>query len=111
MAIGGTLLALIAGGRDKGGSYAPLRAVLEQGTTRGVVLIGEAAEKIAAALSGCKFPVVHAATLPAAVNAATNLCHGGDAVVLSPACSSFDMFRDYAHRAAVFVDAVTELAS
>lgn len=102
-------LALIAGGRDKGGSYEPLRAVLEQGATRGLVLIGEAAPLIAAAFSGVKFPVRQAATLEAAVTEATSLCQSGDAVVLSPACSSFDMFRDYAHRAEVFADSVRQL--
>lgn len=102
-------LALIAGGRHKGGSYAPLRAVLESGATRGAVLIGEAAPILAEALSGCPFPVINAKTLPEAVALATSLCGAGDAVVLSPACSSFDMFRDYAHRAQVFVDAVKDL--
>ncbi len=100
---------LIAGGRHKGASYAPLRAVLESGATRGVVLIGEAAPLIAEALAGCAFPVKWAQTMEAAVNEATALCRAGDAVVLSPACSSFDMFTDYAHRAAVFAAAVARL--
>jgi len=104
-------LALIAGGRHKGGSYAPLRAVLERNATRGAVLIGEAAPLIAEALSGCAFPVLHAPTLEAAVAASAALCRPGDAVVLSPACSSFDMFRDYGHRAAVFAAAVARLAA
>ena len=102
-------LVLIAGGRDKGGSYAPLRAVLESGRTRGAVLIGEAAPLLEKAFAGSAFPVQRATTLPEAVQRATALCQAGDAVVLSPACSSFDMFRDYAHRAAVFVDAVKGL--
>jgi UDP-N-acetylmuramoylalanine--D-glutamate ligase len=102
-------LALIAGGRDKGGSYAPLRQVLEGGQTRGVVLIGEAAPLIEKALYGCAFPVRREGTMEAAVAAAAALCQPGDAVVLSPACSSFDMFRDYAHRAAVFTAAVNAL--
>ncbi len=102
-------LVLIAGGRHKGGSYAPLRAVLEHGQTRGIVLIGEAAQLIADSLSGCAFPVQHAPSLEAAVSFATALCQPGDAVVLSPACSSFDMFSDYAHRAAVFAAAVAKL--
>lgn len=102
-------LALIAGGRHKGGSYAPLAEVLLAGQTRGVVLIGEAAPLIAQALSHCPFPVRRTETLEAAVAEAAALCGSGDAVVLSPACSSFDMFRDYAHRAAVFVQAVARL--
>ncbi len=108
-------LALIAGGRHKGGSYAPLVDVLRSlpPTTpcRGVVVIGEAAPLLLEALAGCPFPVQPAATLPDAVRCATALCHAGDAVVLSPACSSFDMFRDYAHRAEVFVQAVRDLSA
>lgn len=108
-------LSLIAGGRHKGGSYAPLREVLcrlpASTPCRGVVVIGEAGPRIAEELAGCPFPVQAAATLPEAVRAATALCQPGDAVVLSPACSSFDMFRDYAHRAQVFVAAVQSLVS
>jgi UDP-N-acetylmuramoylalanine--D-glutamate ligase len=102
---------LIAGGRDKGGSYAPLRQVLGSPDTqvRGVVLIGEAAPLIEQALSGVA-PIVRADSMAAAVRSARELCRAGDAVVLSPACSSFDMFRDYAHRAEVFRDAVHTLA-
>ena len=102
-------LVLIAGGRDKGGSYAPLRQVLCEEQTRGVIVIGEAAPLIEKALAGCPFPVEHAPSLPDAVHQAVALCRSGDAVVLSPACSSFDMFRDYAHRAAVFTEAVAAL--
>jgi UDP-N-acetylmuramoylalanine--D-glutamate ligase len=73
------------------------------------VLIGEAADKIAAALHGV-VPVERAPTMEAAVEAARRRARPGDAVVLSPACSSFDMFRDYAHRAEVFRTAVARLA-
>jgi UDP-N-acetylmuramoylalanine--D-glutamate ligase len=104
-------LALIAGGRDKGGSYAPLRAVLERNSTRGVIVLGEAAPLITRALEGCGFPVQPVRTMDEAVRRAVALCQAGDAVVLSPACSSFDMFRDYAHRAAVFCAAVAALPS
>jgi UDP-N-acetylmuramoylalanine--D-glutamate ligase len=51
-----------------------------------------------------------AASLPEAVNAASDLAQAGDAVLLSPACASLDMFRNYAHRAEVFVEAVQALA-
>lgn len=106
-------LSLIAGGRHKGGSYAPLVTVLRSlpahTPCRGVIAIGEAAPLLLEALAGCPFPVEQAATLPDAVRRATALCQAGDAVVLSPACSSFDMFRDYAHRAEVFVQAVRSL--
>lgn len=105
----GRPLALIAGGRDKGGSYAPLVAALQQQPTRGVVLIGEAAPLLAQALAGSAFPVLHAPSLEVAVEQAFALCQKGDAVVLSPACSSYDMFRDYAHRAAVFCEAAARL--
>ena len=98
---------LIAGGRDKGGDYAPLRRALEQ-CARAVVLIGEAADRMEAALSGVA-EIRRAATLEDAVRLGRTLARPGDAVVLSPACSSFDMFRDYAHRAAVFRAAVMEL--
>jgi UDP-N-acetylmuramoylalanine--D-glutamate ligase len=96
---------LIAGGRDKGGDYAPLAAALGR-VGRAAILIGEAADKMQAALHGV-LPIERAATLDAAVDAARRRAQPGDAVVLSPACSSFDMFRDYAHRADVFRAAVT----
>ena len=105
--------ALIVGGRHKGGSYAPLVDVLaslpNHTPCRGVIAIGEAAPLLLAAFAGSRFPVETSATLPDAVRRATALCQPGDAVVLSPACSSFDMFRDYAHRAEVFVHAVRSL--
>lgn len=99
---------LIAGGRDKGGDYGPLAEAMRR-VGRAAVLIGEAAEKIDAAFTGV-VPVERAATMEDAVTAAARLASPGDAVVLSPACSSFDMFRDYAHRAQVFRDAVERLA-
>jgi UDP-N-acetylmuramoylalanine--D-glutamate ligase len=100
---------LIAGGKDKGGSYAPLAEVMKR-NGRAAVLIGEAASKIRAALIGV-VPVEMASDMDEAVEKAANLAERGDAVVLSPACSSFDMFRDYAHRAEVFRTAVQTLIS
>jgi UDP-N-acetylmuramoylalanine--D-glutamate ligase len=100
---------LIAGGRDKGGDYAPLAAVLKR-FGRAAILIGEAADKIETALRGV-LPVERAATMDDAVDAARRLAQPGDAVVLSPACSSFDMFRDYKHRAEVFRAAVAHIAA
>jgi UDP-N-acetylmuramoylalanine--D-glutamate ligase len=100
---------LIAGGRDKGGDYAPLAAALGR-VGRAAVLIGEAADKIEAAFKGV-VPTRRAATMEEAVETAAAMASPGDAVVLSPACSSFDMFRDYAHRAQVFRDAVDRLAA
>lgn len=100
---------LIAGGRDKHGSYEPLvEALLERG--RAAVLIGEATERIAAAIGG-RLPVQRAASMDEAVAAAFRLAQPGDAVLLSPACSSFDMFKSYADRGDHFVHAVTRLAA
>jgi len=100
---------LIAGGRDKGGDYAPLADVLGR-VGRAAVLIGEAADKMQAAFAGA-LPVERAATMEDAVEAARRLAQPGDAVILSPACSSFDMFRDYAHRAEVFRAAVSRVVA
>ncbi len=98
---------LIAGGRDKRGSYGPLVDALER-KGRGVVVIGEAADAIASAL-GRRLPLRRAATMTEAVRACVDMARPGDAVLLSPACSSFDMFRDYKHRGDEFVKAVREL--
>jgi UDP-N-acetylmuramoylalanine--D-glutamate ligase len=98
---------LIAGGRDKGGSYGPLTdALVRRG--RAAVLIGEAADAIARAL-GDRLPVRRAASMLEAVRVGASLAQPGDAVLLSPACSSFDMFRDYKHRGDEFVRAVHAL--
>jgi UDP-N-acetylmuramoylalanine--D-glutamate ligase len=98
---------LIAGGRDKGGDYGPLREALAT-CGRGLVLIGEAADRIAGAM-GDVTPIQRATTMDDAVRRATSMARPGDAVVLSPACSSFDMFRNYEHRAQVFRAAVEAL--
>ncbi|NUP06901.1 MAG: UDP-N-acetylmuramoyl-L-alanine--D-glutamate ligase [Polyangiaceae bacterium] len=98
---------LIAGGRDKLGSYDPLVAALRD-RGRGAVLIGEAADRIADAIGGA-VAVERASSMEEAVESAARLAQPGDAVLLSPACSSFDMFRDYKHRGDAFVDAVAKL--
>ncbi|XYI00489.1 UDP-N-acetylmuramoyl-L-alanine--D-glutamate ligase [Sorangium sp. So ce1128] len=98
---------LIAGGRDKLGDYAPLVAALRD-RGRALVVFGEAADRIAAAASGV-LPIARAASMDEAVLAARSLARPGDAVLLSPACSSFDMFRDYKDRGDAFVRAVREL--
>lgn len=99
---------LIAGGRDKLGSYDELVAALaEKG--RAVVLLGEAKARLAAAV-GDALPVVFADTIEAAVILAQRLARPGDAVLLSPACSSLDMFKSYAERGDRFARAASTLA-
>lgn len=96
---------LIAGGDGKGQDFSPLReAILHH--ARAVVLIGRDAPKIQQVLHNLQLPVVDAVDLTAAVHIAKTLAEEGDAVLLSPACASFDMFRNYEHRAQVFVEAV-----
>jgi len=100
---------LIAGGEGKNQDFAPLAKAFS-GKVRHVVLIGRDAPLIARFLAGV-CPIECCATLPQAVQAAARAARAGDTVLLSPACASFDMFRDYAHRGAVFVEAVQELAA
>jgi UDP-N-acetylmuramoylalanine--D-glutamate ligase len=78
---------------------------------RAVALIGRDADAIRAALGEPDLPIERHADLPAAVRWCFQRAHAGDAVLLSPACASLDMFRNYGHRAQVFVDAVRELAA
>jgi UDP-N-acetylmuramoylalanine--D-glutamate ligase len=103
---------LIAGGKDKGGDYAPMIAALER-CARAVVLIGEATPIIEAAFAkhGVKFPHVRAGDMHDAVKTARGLAQGGDAVVLSPACASYDMFQNFEHRGRVFRDAVSAIGA
>ena len=98
---------VIAGGRDKLGSYEALVEALEE-RGHGLVLIGEAADRIQRAV-GDRVPVVRAGTMEEAVAAAFRLAARGDAVLLSPACSSFDMYASYAERGDAFVAAVERL--
>ncbi|MEC3767990.1 UDP-N-acetylmuramoyl-L-alanine--D-glutamate ligase [Cupriavidus sp. SS-3] len=100
---------LIAGGEGKGQDFSPLAAPVAQ-YARAVVLIGRAAAELRDALQGSGASLVDAATLEQAVTQAAALAQAGDAVLLSPACASLDMFRNYVHRAEVFRGAVEELA-
>ena len=102
-------LVVILGGDGKGQDFAPL-AVPVARYVRAVVLMGRDAPQIQAALQATGVPLLQAATLPEAVQLATQQAHAGDAVLMSPACASLDMFRDYAHRAQVFCDEVQVLA-
>ena len=99
---------LIAGGDGKGQDFSPLKPVVA-GHARAVVLIGRDAGKIAAALQDSGIPLQAATDMAEAVRLAAAAAQPGDAVLLSPACASFDMFRNYAHRAEVFVAAVRGL--
>jgi UDP-N-acetylmuramoylalanine--D-glutamate ligase len=102
-------LVVILGGEGKGQDFTPLAAPVAQ-YARAVVLIGRDAPLIEAALAATGIPLLGAASLAEAVTLAAGRAHPGDAVLLSPACASFDMFRDYAHRAQVFCEAVEALA-
>lgn len=99
---------LIAGGDGKGQDFRPLAAPVSA-HARAVVLIGRDAEAIAAALSPCGVPLIRSGGMEEAVEAAFHAARAGDAVLLSPACASYDMFRSYVHRAEAFVAAVKKL--
>jgi len=99
---------LIAGGDGKGQDFSPLEDAVRE-NARAVVLIGRDAPLIEAELIRTEVPLYHAADLPEAVNIAKKLAQKEDAVLLSPACASFDMFKNYVHRAEVFVNAVNHL--
>jgi UDP-N-acetylmuramoylalanine--D-glutamate ligase len=100
-------LILIAGGLGKGADFAPLAAAA-RGKVEAVVLIGTAAPDIERAFAGVS-TTRRAADMPAAVAAAAGLGRPGVTVLLSPACASQDMFKDYKHRGRVFADAVEAL--
>lgn len=99
---------LIAGGQDKGCDFAPLRAAVA-GKVKRLILLGEAQEKMAHALSGGA-PIDAVKSMEDAVAVARAHARLGDVVLLSPACASFDLFRDYKQRGEVFRAAVNGLA-
>ncbi|HWP67124.1 MAG TPA: UDP-N-acetylmuramoyl-L-alanine--D-glutamate ligase [Candidatus Limnocylindria bacterium] len=99
---------LLAGGVDKGGDYAPL-AEAARDKARLVLVFGAARERIAASLAGAGVAVRRVDDLTEAVETAAAAAQPGDVVLLAPACSSFDMFRDYAERGRAFARAVEEL--
>lgn len=101
-------LVAILGGDGKGQDFAPLAAPVAR-HARAVVLMGRDAPLIRAALQGAGVALFDAPTLPQAVALAARQAQPGDAVLLSPACASFDMFDDYAQRAQVFHEAVHAL--
>jgi len=98
---------LIAGGLDKGASYEPMAPFIRDRVKR-LILIGEAKDKMRSEL-GDLTETVSAETMEDAVLKASEAAAAGDVVLLSPACASYDMFRDYAHRGEVFAQAVRKL--
>ena len=102
-------LVVILGGDGKGQDFASLLNPVRH-HARAVVLIGRDAPALRTALHDSGVPLHDAASLPEAVNLCQQLAQSGDAVLLSPACASLDMFNNYAHRAEVFVAAVEALA-
>ncbi|MFA7269485.1 MAG: UDP-N-acetylmuramoyl-L-alanine--D-glutamate ligase [Sterolibacterium sp.] len=103
-------IVLIAGGDGKNQDFSPLRGAVCR-HARGIVLIGRDAPKIEAALADCSVPLLPAKDLDEAVRIAAGAALPGDVVLLSPACASFDMFRNYVHRAEAFSAAVNALRS
>ncbi|KND56294.1 UDP-N-acetylmuramoylalanine D-glutamate ligase [Candidatus Paraburkholderia kirkii] len=101
---------LIAGGDGKGQDFSPLEAPVGR-WARAVMLIGRDAPRIRERLASTGVVLEDHATLEAATNAAARIAEPGDAVLLSPACASLDMFRNYAHRADVFCSAVEDIAA
>jgi UDP-N-acetylmuramoylalanine--D-glutamate ligase len=102
-------LVVILGGDGKGQDFSPLAAPVAR-HARAAVLIGRDAPSIRAVLEPAGVPLLDAQSLEQAVSLATQHAHAGDAVLMSPACASFDMFRNYPHRAEVFRAAVRAIA-
>lgn len=100
--------AIILGGDGKGQDFSPLKAVLAN-HGRAVALIGRDAEAIGEAIDGCDIPVKRCANMEAAVTWLATQALKGDCVLLSPACASLDMYRNYAHRAEAFIESVKGL--
>jgi UDP-N-acetylmuramoylalanine--D-glutamate ligase len=102
-------LVVILGGDGKGQDFAPLLEPVRR-HARSVLLLGRDAPRLREALASAGVPMTDVQTLPQAVREAQSLAQPGDAVLLSPACASLDMFNNYGHRAEVFIQAVQELA-
>lgn len=100
---------LIAGGVGKGQDFSPLVPVVSQ-HVKAVILIGQDAPILLDTLAETAVPCMLAHDMPQAVAMAFGQATEGDAIVLSPACASMDMFRNYPHRGQVFIDAVNDLA-
>lgn len=99
---------VILGGDGKGQDFLPLRAAVAE-HARAAVLIGRDAPLIEKALHGCGKPIMNARDMDEAVRIATDHAQAGDAVLMSPACASFDMYKNYLHRAESFIAAVKKV--
>lgn len=99
---------VILGGDGKGQDFSPLESAVSL-HARAVVLIGRDAGKIASALQNCAVPLLYANDMNDAVRQSAAHAQPGDAVLMSPACASFDMYRNYVHRAEAFIAAVRTL--
>ncbi len=99
---------VILGGDGKGQDFSPLKVAVTQ-HARAAVLIGRDAPLIEKAIAGCGKPILKAQDMDEAVRIATGSALPGDAVLMSPACASFDMYRNYLHRAEAFIAAVEKL--
>ncbi|KAF7599277.1 MAG: UDP-N-acetylmuramoyl-L-alanine--D-glutamate ligase [Candidatus Dactylopiibacterium carminicum] len=104
----GRKVVLIAGGDGKGQDFSPLAPALRE-HARAVLLIGRDAARLHAETAASGVPFLYAGDMDEAVVLAAAQAQAGDAVLLSPACASLDMFRNYAHRAEVFIAAVHRL--
>ncbi len=99
---------LIAGGRDKGNDYGPLKKLVEE-KVKGIVAIGESADKVLVELGPHAGQTARASTMVEAIQYARLMAESGDIVLLSPACASFDMFKNYEDRGDTFRDVVMGL--
>lgn len=102
-------IVLVLGGEGKGQDFSPLRVPIQQ-FVRSIVLIGKDAAELRQVLQGTGVPMHNAASLEDAVKQCQRLAQTGDAVLMSPACASFDMFKNYVHRGEIFAQAVQGLA-
>jgi len=99
---------LIAGGRDKGNDYSAIAELVEE-KVRGLIAIGESADRVVGDLGGLVDVCVQAESMEDAVVKAWGIAQSGDVVLLSPACASFDMFTNYEARGDAFREAVGKL--
>lgn len=98
---------LIIGGRDKGNDYTPIMHLIQQ-KVKQLIIIGESADKIQKSI-GNLTNSYRASSMEEAVYKAYETASPGDSVLLSPACASFDMFRDYAERGKIFKEIVSKI--